>query len=217
MRLPLRTSDWASLLLSGLIAAGAQAATVNRLDVRIVTGAAELSTGSSLELRIYEAGRSVRRLALNHGESWPRNSTHVVAVKLNEPLDPRSVERFSLYYRAASPAASELVIVAADVELPSAQGPTALLLDATLSGLIPAQGELASMERDQAALTCQSDADCDDRKSCNGTERCSPRSPGADARGCVKGTPVACPVNQVCSEGVGCRGLAGGSKTTDEH
>ena len=27
-----------------------------------------------------------------------------------------------------------------------------------------------------------------------------------DARGCVKGTPVVCPVNQVCGEGVGCHG-----------
>ena len=217
MRLPQRRWVWVSLLLSALAVAGAQAAPVNRLDVRIVTGAAELSAGSLLELRIYEAGKSVRRLALNHGGAWPRNSTHVVAVNLNDPLDPRNVARFSLYYRAASPAASELVIVAADVELPSAQGSPQLLLDATLSGLIPANGELASMERDQAALTCQSDADCDDRKSCNGVERCSPRSAAADARGCVKGTPVACPVNQVCSEGVGCRGVSGGSKTTDEH
>jgi hypothetical protein len=28
----------------------------------------------------------------------------------------------------------------------------------------------------------------------------------------VKGTPVVCPVNQVCAEGVGCRGLSSGPK-----
>ena len=217
MKLHLPTSVWASLLLWGLTAASVQAAPVNRLEVRIVTGAAELSAGSSLELRIYEAGKSVRRLPLVHGEAWPRDSTHVIPVKLSDGLDPRNVVRFSLYYRSASAVAPELEIVAADVELPSANGSPQLLLNATLSGVIPRQGELASMERDQAALACNSDSDCDDRKSCNGIERCSPRSPGADARGCVKGTPVVCPVNQVCGEGVGCRGLSGGPKDTDEH
>jgi hypothetical protein len=208
---------WTSLLLWGLTAASAAAAPVNHLEVRIVTGAAELAAGSSLELRIYEAGKNVRRLPLVHGESWPRDSTHVIPVKLNDALDSRNVVRFSLYYRGATPVAPELEIVTADVELPSAKGSPELLLNATLSGVIPRQGELASTERDQAALACKSDADCDDRRACNGKERCLPRSPQADARGCVKGTPVVCPVNQVCGEGVGCRGLSGGSKTTDEH
>jgi hypothetical protein len=217
VKLHLPTSLWASLLLWGLTAAGAEAVPVNHLEVRIVTGAAELGAGSSLELRIYEAGKSVRRLPLVHGEAWPRDSTHVIPVKLSEALDPRNVVRFSLYFRSASPVAPDLEIVAADVELPSSKGSPDLLLNATLSGVIPRQGELASGDRDQAALACKSDADCDDRKSCNGMERCSPRSPEADARGCVKGTPVVCPVNQVCGEGVGCRGLSGASKAPDDH
>ena len=57
-------------------------------------------------------------------------------------------------------------------------------------------------------MICSSDADCDDHRACNGKERCAPRSPGADARGCVKGAPVVCPVNQVCGEGVGCHGTS---------
>jgi len=213
----LPTSVWASVLIWGLTGASAVALPVNHLEVRIVTGAEELTAGSSLELRIYEAGKSVRRLPLVHGEAWPRDSTHVIPVKLSDALDPRNVVRFSLFYRSASAVAPELEIVAADVELPSAKGSRELLLNATLSGVIPRQGELASMDREQAALACKSDADCDDRKTCNGIERCSPRSPDADARGCVKGTPVVCPVNQVCGEGVGCRGLSGGAKSTDEH
>ncbi len=217
MKFHLPTSVWASMLIWGLTAASSGAVPVNHLEVRVVTGAAELTAGSSLELRIYEAGKSVRRLPLVHGEAWPRDSTHVIPVKLSDALDPRNVVRFSLYYRSASPVAPELEIVAADVELPSAKGSPELLLNATLSGVIPRQGELASMDREQAALACKSDADCDDRKTCNGVERCSPRSPGADARGCVKGAPVVCPVNQVCGEGVGCRGLSGGAKSTDEH
>jgi hypothetical protein len=96
--------------------------------------------------------------------------------------------------------------VSADVEIPSGQDAPQRLLDATLSGVIAKQGELATVERDQAAMVCASDADCDDHKMCNGKERCAPRTPGADARGCVKGTPVVCPVNQVCGEGVGCHG-----------
>jgi hypothetical protein len=204
-------SIWPLLLLGALGAASAVAVPVSRLEVRIVTGAQELSAGSALELRIYEAGRSVRRLPLVHGEAWPRDSTHIIPVKLSDALDPRNVVRFSLYYRSASPAAAELEIVSADVELPSAKEPPERLLDATLSGVIARQGELATLDRDQTALACRSDADCDDNRSCNGRERCLPRSPDADARGCVKGTPVVCPVNQVCGEGVGCRGLTGGS------
>ena len=200
------------LLAWALGAASAEAAPVSHLQVRVVTGSDDLTAGSSLELRIYEAGKSVRRLPLVHGESWPHDSTHIIPVKLSDPLDPRNVMRFSLYYRSASPAVPELEIVAADVELSGAVGSPELLLDATLSGVIPRQGELATMDRDQAAIACKSDSDCDDRRSCNGQERCAPHAPDADARGCVKGTPVACPVNQVCSEGVGCRGLAAGPK-----
>jgi hypothetical protein len=204
------TSLWPILLLWALCTANVRAVPVTRLEVRVVTGADELSAGSSLELRIYEAGKSVRRLPLVHGEAWPRDSTHIIPVKMSEPLDPRDVVRFSLYYRSASPSAPELEIVAADVELPSTKEPPEKLLDATLSGVIARQSELATMDRDQTALTCTSDSDCDDKRTCNGQERCAPRASGADARGCVKGTPVACPVNQVCGEGGGCRGLSAG-------
>jgi hypothetical protein len=203
------TSIWPILLVWALGTASAAALPVSRLEVRVVTGADELSAGSSLELRIYEAGKTARRLPLVHGEAWPRDSTHIIPVQLSDALDPRNVVRFSLYYRSASPSAPELEIVAAEVELPSTQQPPEKLLDATLSGVITRQGELATMDRDQAALACQSDADCDDKRACNGQEQCAPHAAGADARGCVKGIPVVCPVNQVCGEGVGCRGLSG--------
>jgi hypothetical protein len=201
------------LLAWVLGATGAQAAPpVSHLEVKIVTGAEDLGAGSSLELRIYEAGKGVRRLPLLHGEAWPHDSTHIVPVKLSEALDPRNVERFSLYYRSASQPPRSFEIIAADVELPSGKEPPELLLGATLSGVITGQGELATVERDQAALACRSDADCDDKRTCNGQERCAPHSPGADARGCIKGAPVVCPVNQVCGEGVGCRGLKDAAK-----
>jgi hypothetical protein len=212
VKLHLPTSVWPILLVWTLGAASAAAVPASHLEVRIVTGAQELSAGSSLELRIYEAGKSVRRLPLVHGESWPRDSTHIIPVKLSDALDPRSVLRFSLYYRGASPLAPALEIVAADVELPSAKDSPERLLDATLSGVIAQQGELATLDRDQATLACKSDADCDDKRACNGQERCAPHARDADARGCVKGTPVVCPVNQVCGEGVGCRGLPGDLK-----
>ena len=212
MKLHLPTTSVWPIVLLWTLAAGAEAVPVSRLEVRVVTGAAELSAGSSLELRIYEAGKSVRRLPLVHGEAWPRDSTHIIPVKLSDALDPRNVVRFSLYYRSASPTPSELEIVAADVELPSSKEAPEKLLDATLSGVIAQQGELATTDRDQAALACRSDADCDDNRTCNGRERCAPRAPDADARGCVKGSPVVCPVNQVCGEGVGCRGVSGGPK-----
>jgi hypothetical protein len=208
VKVHLPTTVWPILLIWAMGASSAAATPVSHLEVRIVTGAQELSAGSSLELRIYEAGKSVRRLPLVHGDTWPRDSTHVIPLRLNDALDPRSVVRFSLYYRSASPASPAFEIVAADVELPSAGGSPELLLGATLSGVITRQGELATMDRDQAALSCKSDSDCDDKRSCNGHERCAPRSADADARGCVKGTPVVCPVNQVCGEGVGCRGVS---------
>jgi hypothetical protein len=196
-----------SLLCGCLLgAASVQAAAVSRLEVRIVTGGEELSAGSDLELRIYEAGRSVRRLPLVHGEAWLPDSTHLIPVKLSDSLDPRNVVRFALYYHAGSPLARAWEVVSADVELPSATDSPERLLGATLSGVISRQGELASTERDQSALACVSDADCDDRRACNGRERCAPHSAGADARGCVKGSPVVCPVNQVCGESVGCHG-----------
>lgn len=208
MKLQLPLSIWPMFLACALCATTAQAVPVSRLEVRVVTGAAELSAGSHLELRIYEAGKSVRRLPLVHGEAWLPSSTHLIPVKLNDALDPRNVQRFALYYRAGSPLAPAWEVVSADVEIPSGQEAPQRLLDTTLSGVIAKQGELATVDRDQAAMVCSSDADCDDHKACNGKERCAPRSPGADVRGCVKGAPVACPVNQVCGEGVGCHGTS---------
>ena len=134
LRLPMFV--WSILLMCTFGAASAAALPVSRLEVHVITGAQELSAGSSLELRIYEAGNAVRRLPLVHGESWARDSTHIIPVKLNEALDPRNVVRFSLYYRSASPVVPELEIVAADVRLPSHQDAPELLLDATLSGVI---------------------------------------------------------------------------------
>jgi hypothetical protein len=216
MKLQLPLSIWPMLLACVLCAAAAEAVPVSRLEVRVVTGAAELSAGSDLELRIYEAGKSVRRLPLVHGEAWLPSSTHLIPVKLNDALDPRNVQRFALYYRAGSPLAPAWEVVSADVEIPSGQEAPQLLLDATLSGVIVKQGELATVERDQSAMACGTDADCDDHKLCNGKERCAPRTPGADARGCVKGTPVVCPVNQVCGEGVGCHGTDALKKFTSD-
>jgi hypothetical protein len=161
-----------------------------------------------LELRIYEAGHSVRRLPLVHGEAWLPASTHLIPLKLSDSLDPRNVRRFALYYRAANPLSPAWEVVSADVELPNGQEGPERLLNTTLSGVISKQGELASEERDQASMACRSDADCDDHRTCNGVERCAPHTTGADARGCVKGAPVVCPVNQVCGEGVGCHGTS---------
>ncbi|MDB6099147.1 MAG: hypothetical protein QOK23_279 [Gammaproteobacteria bacterium] len=197
-----------TLTACALSATVAEAVPVSRLEVRVVTGAQSLSAGSDLELRIYEAGKSVRRLPLVHGEAWVADSTHIIPVKLNEALEPRNVLRYSLYYRAGSPLAPPFEVVSADVELPSSQATPTRLLNATLSGVIPRQGELATAERDQTAMACNTDADCDDHRTCNGIERCAPHTAGADARGCVKGSPVVCPVNQVCGEGVGCRGTS---------
>ena len=216
MKLQLPLSVWPMFLAGVLCAAAAQAVPVSRLEVRVVTGGAELSAGSDLELRIYEAGKNVRRLPLVHGEAWLPDSTHLIPVKLNDALDPRNVVRFALYYRAGSPLAPAWEVVSADVESPSGQEAPQRLLDATLSGVIAKQGELATVERDQATMACSSDADCDDHRACNGKERCAPRSPGADARGCVKGTPVVCPVNQVCGEGVGCHGTDALKKFTSD-
>jgi hypothetical protein len=206
MKLQLPQTIWPMLLACVLCATAAHAAPVSRLEVRVVTGGAELSAGSDLELRIYEAGKNVRRLPLVHGEAWLPDSTHLIPVKLNDALDPRNVQRFALYYRAGNALAPAWEVVSADVEIPSGQAAPQRLLDATLSGVIAKQGELATVERDQATMACSSDADCDDHRACNGKERCAPHTAGADARGCVKGTPVVCPVNQVCGEGVGCHG-----------
>jgi hypothetical protein len=192
------------MLTAGAAAVGA--APVSRLQVRVVTGALELSAGSVLELRIYEAGKPVRHFALAHGETWPRDSTRLIPLSLADPLDPRAVSRFALYYRAASPLTPPWEVVAADVDLAPGGAPPQKLLNATLSGTIARQGELATEERDPATMSCVTDTDCDDHRSCNGHERCAPRSAGADARGCVKGQPLVCPVNEVCTEQHGCLG-----------
>ena len=208
LKLPFSWSRiWLLFMAFALIDSRALAATFSHIQVRVVTGADELTAGSLLELRIYEAGKAARHLPLTHGEAWPRDSTRIIPVALTEPLDPRAVLRFGLYYRAASPLTPAWEVVAAEVELPSRGAAPERLLNATLAGVIERQGELATEEREAVTMACISDADCDDHRSCNGRERCAPRSAGADARGCVRGLPVVCPVNQVCTEEHGCRGI----------
>jgi hypothetical protein len=197
---------WTLVLLLTLNVGVSRAVPVSSVQVRVMTGPTELSAGSYVELRIYEAGKSVHRYRLTHGEAWAADSTRVIPLTMNETLDSRNVLRFSLYYRAASPLSPPWQVIAADVDLAAGHEPARLLLDTTLSGQIARQGELATLDRDASTIACMSDADCDDAKSCNGRERCAPHTPGADARGCVSGHPVSCPVNQICAEGRGCVG-----------
>ena len=188
-------------------AASVSAAAVLQVELRIVIGAEQLTAGSDLELRIYESNGTVIRLPVAHPEPWLPDSTHLIPLQLSEGMEPHDVQRFAIYYRPSSAVAAPFEIIAADVELPSSSGNPQKLLGVTLSGVIARQGELATQDRSQAASTCLTDADCDDGRTCNGPERCAPHSTDADARGCVRGTPVACPVNQVCGEGIGCHGL----------
>lgn len=193
------------LLMGFALAQPPVTAPITHLQVRIVTGSTEMVAGSVVELRIYQAGKDVVRVPLTHGESWARDSTRLIPVSLSAPIDPRAVLRFSFYYRASSPLSPPWEVVAGEVDL--SQGPAReLLLNTTLSGFIATQGELASLERAEGSVTCVTDADCDDHRRCNGPKRCAPGSPGADARGCLTGAPVVCPVNQVCTEDRGCRG-----------
>ena len=208
MRRPKLFPSGLALAAMLLFAVDAMAVPVRQVELRIVIGAEQLTSGSDLELRIYEANGIVRRLPVTHAEPWLPDSTHLIPLKLDEALEPRNVQRFALYYRPSSALSAPFEIIAADVELPSSDGQPQKLLGMTLSGVIARQGELATEDRTQAGATCVSDADCDDKRACNGKERCAPHSAGADARGCVRGEPVACPVNQVCGEGIGCHGIA---------
>src|ERR1019366_10648877 len=112
-----RSKIFTVLMALALAVSHAVAASVTQVQLRIVTGAEELTAGSLVELRIYEADKGVRRLRLTHGEAWPRDATLVIPVTLTEPLDPRTVVRFGLYYRAASPLAPAWEVAAADVDL----------------------------------------------------------------------------------------------------
>lgn len=205
---PMKALRILPLCLTGLLGTlNVAAAPAQQIELRIVIGAEQLTPGSDLELRIYESSGIVRRLPVVHSEAWLPDSTHLIPLKLREALDPRNVQRFAIYYRPSSAPSEPFEIIAADVELPGGNGQPQRLLGATLSGVIVRQGELATAERAESAATCHTDADCDDRRTCNGRERCSPHAREADARGCVAGTPVVCPVNQVCGDGIGCHGL----------
>ena len=202
----------------GSRAASADGVLVSTLDVSVTSGGAALPAGAVLELKIYEQSPVPRTVALTHGESWPAGASRLVRVHLERPLDPRRVRRFSFAYRAPPPGLPAWEVESARVEWDT-DGQRQRLLAANLSGLIAADRELASEEVRDAQLLCASDSDCDNARSCDGVERCEPSNRRADARGCVSGKPVICPVNQVCVEHQGCRGLAemGGSVREVAH
>ena len=185
------------------------AAAVDRLEVRIVTGSLGAPAGGYVELRLHGAGRAERRLSLAGDAPWPAGSTRTISVPLADPLDPDAVTRFGIYYRAASGASrSAWEIASADVFALSADR-RERPLGATIHGVIPREGEIASLEAGASPLACRTDADCDDGRVCNGRERCDPGARNANARGCVAGSPLVCPTNQVCMEGRGCHGIDG--------
>jgi hypothetical protein len=184
--------------------AAAVGASTSQLQVRIVTGHLNLPAGSVVELRIHETGRALARYPLTHGEAWPAGSTRVIPVALPEPLDPAAVTRFGIYYRPPT-AGGPWEIANAQVSAITASGGSQSI-GTVLAGAIRPGDELATVDRDGGGV-CRVDADCDDGRMCNGQERCAPGARGADVRGCVAGTPMTCPVNQVCVEGGGCRGV----------
>jgi hypothetical protein len=195
----------AAIVAVMLCAASAVAvgASTSQLQVRIVTGHLSLPAGSLVELRIHETGRPLARYQLTHGEAWPAGSTRVIPVALPEPLDPAAVARFGIYYRPPT-ASGPWEIASAQLSAMSGGGWQSV--GSALSGAIRPGDELATADRDSGGV-CRADADCDDGRMCNGQERCAPGARGADGRGCVAGAPVTCPVNQVCVEGGGCRGV----------
>jgi hypothetical protein len=185
-------------------------ADVTRLEVRIVTGEDGASAGSAVELRIREAGKPERRLPLGAGEAWPKGSTRVIPLALSPPLDPEAVARVGLWFRG--PAGPPDAWSVASAEVYALRGRERIrLLNATIEGVLRREGELSTAERATSTLTCITDAECSDGRSCNGAERCQPGARGADARGCVRGTPLQCPTNEVCIEGQGCRGVGAGA------
>ena len=183
---------------------GRSAVLVSSLDVSITSGAGALPGGATLELKIYEQGPAPRIVVLPRGGAWPAGATRLVRVRLDRPLDPRRVRRFSIAYHQPPAQLASWEIESAVVEW-EADGRHERLLAATLSGVLAADRELASDEVVQAQLLCAVDADCDDGRTCDGTERCEPHNRFADERGCVSGRPIVCPVNQICVEHVGCR------------
>lgn len=60
-------------------------------------------------------------------------------------------------------------------------------------------GPLGAAPDSSMMSVCERDTDCDDGLYCTGAERCAPGSAGADARGCVPGSPP-CADGEACDE-----------------
>jgi hypothetical protein len=180
---------------------------VTRLEVRIATGADGVGPGGYVELRLREFGRGERRAVIARGDAWPAGSTRVVPVTLPEPIDADAIARVGIYYRAANASQPDSWEIASADVVALRGSERVRLTAAPIQGVLLKEGELASAERATSTLTCVMDSDCSDGRSCNGAEKCSPGARGADARGCLRGTPVSCPINQACIEGQGCRGV----------
>ena len=207
MKLSLWLNRFWPVLLGSLLCAAAHALPVSHLQVRIVTGGQDLSAGSvfgTAHLRSRQGGASAAV------DAW-----RIVAARLDarHPPDPERVRST----RATCCASACTIAPPVRSHRPGRWLPPMSICRPVASrrnscstrrsrGRSSGRANSRLSERDVSTMTCVTDSDCDDQRSCNGHERCAPRTAGADARGCVRGSPVVCPVNQVCSEGRGCIG-----------
>ena len=189
------------------IAAPAVAEQVRALDVTVTGGERPFPAKATLLLRIYEQSPLPRVLTVVRDVEWPAGATRIVRLILDRPLESSRVRRFALSLEAGAADTASWDVESAFVEW---QGPAGRerLLAANLAGVVAVGRDLASAERREGDGLCNSDGDCSDGLDCNGLERCAPHAVGADARGCVVGRPIACPVNTVCAEHRGCVGPA---------
>ena len=180
---------------------------VRALDVTVTAGDRPFPARATLLLKIYEQGPLPRVLTVVREGEWPAGATRIVRLVLDRPLESTRVRRFALALEAAAADAAPWDVEAAYVEWQGSAGRERLLAS-NLAGVVAVGRDLASAERRDGDGRCSTDSDCSDGLDCNGAERCAPAAAGADARGCVAGRPVVCPVNTVCAEHRGCTGPA---------
>lgn len=184
------------------------------LSVSVRLGGDGIRGGGQLLLVFEMSDGRTRRFDLNRTrEEWPGGAEKAIDVTVVPPMQYSAIQRIGIEWHGSqgdiTQEQDDFDLARLHVESTAVSTTTPIINGSAV--LVYSRTTSTRFDNDQtqwfggvrptvsAAAICTADSDCDDRRYCNGVERCEPSNASADARGCIVGVSP-CPPGENCNE-----------------